>query len=176
MQPRHFFAALVALTAALAAPNAPAQSIRGVTSPEVDALGALHEVNQFEMRLGAVAEQRGESPTVRRFGKLLQRDYRLSEDDVSRATGHFGFAHAPPPPPDRAADDRSLLEQIRGARGAELDQRLLATTIDVESGAARKLRDLRPRVSQKDVRRLIDRTLPIVDQHIDIARHLQRKP
>ena len=176
MQPRHFFATLVALTAALAAPNAPAQSTRAVPSPEVDALGALHEVNQFEMTLGAMAEQRGASPTVRRFGRLLQRDYRMSDDDVSRASRHFGFAYAPPPPADRAAEDRSRLEQIRGARGAELDQRLLATTIDVESEAARKLRDLRPRVSQKDVRRLIDRTLPIVDQHVVIARHLERKP
>ena len=176
MQPRHFFAVAVALTAALASPDAPAQSVRGVPSPEADALGALHEVNQFEMTLGAMAEQHGARPTVRRFGRLLQRDCRLSDDDVARASGHFGFAYAPPPPPDRAAEDRALLQQIRGASGGDLDQRLLAATIDVESGAARKLRDLRPRVSQKDVRKLIDRTLPIVDQHIVIARHLERKP
>lgn len=163
---------LVALaTLALARP-APAD----VPTPATEVLGALHELDAFDMRIGEIARRRGTTAEVRRFGDLLAREHRLADDAVRRVSHAYGFVYAPPEPADRVREDARLERELREANGAALDARFLATAAAVEAGAARYLREVEPRLSRNDMRALVDRLLPLLDEHAAIARRLEGKP
>ena len=142
----------------------------------VHVLGTMHEVDELQMRLGAMAEARGTTPEIRRFGKLLYRDHRAADDDVRRLSKHYGFSYAPPAPRDRVEEDRGIEARLRSANGHEFDERFLDATRGVASGTAAYLRDAEPHMSQKDLRALTDRFVPLLDQHVAIADRLRKKP
>ena len=168
MLPRVLFPAALALVAAMAQPA-------GASPPvtiESSLLGEMHELDQFAMQAGALAQRRGTTPEIRRFGKVLYRDHRIDDDDVRRLSHHYGFAYAAPAPPGRVREDARLMSALHGSTGADFDRRFLVVAHEVEAGTARSLRDLEPHLSQNDIHRMIDRVVPILDQHVAIAESL----
>ena len=163
---RLFSAAALAAVCAVAAPPAQADP---VPTAEGELLGEMHELNQFEMRAGALAQRRGTTAEIRRFGKLLYRDHRLADDDVRRLSHHYGFAYAAPAPRARVQRDADLMSALLASNGGEFDRRFVLVARQVESGTALSLRDAEPHVSQKDILEMIDRVVPILDQHVAIA-------
>ena len=148
----------------------------GAPSRAVQILGAMHEVNLLEMRAGTLARDKGSTPEVRRFGTLIYRDHRAADDMVVRLSRHYGFAHAPPAPPAQAEQDEWTLRQLQTSSGAEFDRRFLDSTIGVASGAAMSMRAFEPDVAQKDVRAMMDKVVPILQQHVAIAKELRHRP
>ena len=167
-----FCAAGLALV--LVAADVPAQSNpAGSAAPAI--LGAMHEMSRTEMRMGMVGRSRGTTPEIRRFGELLYRDHRMADEMIVRLSGHYGFAYTPPSPTDLVDDDADILREVRSSGGRDLDRRFLAATIDIEGRVANALRAAQPHLSQKDLRDLTDTLLPIFEQHVTIAKQLEKK-
>lgn len=145
-------------------------------SPGSELLGDLHEVDLIEMHIGALAEARGTTPEVRRFGTLIYRDHRLADGMVVRLAQDFGFAYAPLAPVAQTERDVALLRELEDAHGAEFDTRFLASTVALDHGAALASRAAERRVTRGDVRGLVDTLVPILDQHVAIAKQLRRGP
>lgn len=172
---RRLAAVALGLATLFAAGSAPAQA-DAIPTQAVGVLGTMHEVDELQMRIGAMAEARGTTAEIRRFGKLLYRDHRTMDDDVRRLSKRYGFAYAPPAPRDRVEEDRWIEAQLRDARGHEFDVRFLDAARGVASGTATYLRDAEPHMSQNDLRALTDRFVPLLDQHVAIAEQLGKKP
>lgn len=140
-------------------------------------LNRLHHINQLEIHLGALAQRHGQSPRVRALGKSMERDHRSLDRSVAGAARDAGvrlddFSAAPDP---ALATDVEAARRLHQMRGAEFDRELVRTLVEGHRSAIRFGEDALQRVRDRDVRELLENTLPHLKSHLDLAVLVQSK-
>jgi putative membrane protein len=155
---------------ALAGAAAPAPS--GVDVSASKLISEIHGINQTEMMMGQLAQSKGSTAQVRRYGLLLARDHRLGDDQlISLARDQrLGVAATGTSPADQA-----MMLQLQGLSGKAFDRQFLA---DMKSGHEKAIAMLKGAQGQQvnpSVRDFVGKLLPILGQHRDLSQHLQGK-
>lgn len=188
---RHLIAAL-ALVATAAAGCAPAGSeaaerrqdttgrrdsiaaAAAASMSEAQVLGLLAASNSADSALGALGAARGSSPEVKEFGRMILREHHALRAEAMGLGRQLGIAvDAPRVPPDEppaaATDALARVEPGPAWDRAYLDYSVAAHQAAFENAARALAATHRP-----EIRQLIDRSVPIVQKHLDKARTLQR--
>jgi putative membrane protein len=138
----------------------------------------LHHVNQMEIEAGKLASTKGQHPKVRQYGNRLVRDH--TQDD-QRVTA---FAKQRELSLDSAAQaqnaeqrasmqkHQALMEKLDGLSGAEFDREFLNAMATGHEQVITQVRDARTQVQDPQLRALIDRLLPQLEQHRNTAKRL----
>jgi putative membrane protein len=138
----------------------------------------LHHVNQMEIEVGKLASTKGQHPKVRQYGNRLVRDH--TQDD-QRVTA---FAKQRELSLDSAAQaqnaeqrasmqkHQALMEKLDGLSGAEFDREFLNAMATGHEQVITQVRDARTQVQDPQLRALIDRLLPQLEQHRNTAKRL----
>ena len=149
-----------------------------LTPEEARLVVQLHHVNQMEIEVGKLASTKGQNPKVRQYGNRLVKDH--GQDD-QRVTA---FAKQRELSLDSAAQaqnaeqrasmqkHQALMEKLDGLSGAEFDREFLNAMATGHEQVITQVRDARPQVQDPQLRALIDRLLPQLEQHRNTAKRL----
>jgi putative membrane protein len=147
-------------------PSAPQ---RKVTAPDLATLQRLHDANQREIQLGALAKDKGSTKAVREFGRKLVADH----TDADRALDEYLRRHA--------SSTRTLgtttgadpeHELVASKVGMEFDRAFGLQTIADHTKAIELIESARVEIPDGQLRDLYDNLLPALYAHKRIAQDI----
>lgn len=131
------------------------------------------EEGSREVRLGRLAEERGEHADVRAFGRMMVEDHTRAAADLKRIAGQHGLTHETGDRDD-AIDGDGLFDRLAQLEGAEFDEAYMDAMVDAHEDALDALEDKADDAGEHaDVKAWASQTLPKVRQHLERARELR---
>jgi putative membrane protein len=143
-------------------------------------LAQIHQANLREIAIGKMAEGKASTSEVRAYADQLVQDH-MNADQMVAATAqkigvHSHGATAGPREGRHESAHGKLVEQkLSSATGARFDRLFLQQTSADQEGLIRSLQQEREDASDDDIEALIDKIMPILEQHRDLAQILMKK-
>src|SRR6202158_4168778 len=142
-------------------------------------LAQIHQANLREIAIGRMAEGKASTSEVRAYADQLVQDHINADQMVAAmaqkigANSHGAIA-GPREGRHESARGKLLEEKLSSATDAGFD-RLFQQTGSDEQGLIRSLQQEREDASDDDIEALIDKLMPILEQHRDLAQILMKK-
>ena len=152
-------------------------SIAGVAAgsmKEEHVIGLLEWNNEADSALGALGAERGGTLAIKDFGRMIAREHHALRRDAIQLGQSLGVGSQPPPvlpdmPPPIV---RAMVDSI--PPGPAWDQAYLQLAVEAHKSAMENLARALAATKSPDVKRLIERSAPIVQKHLDRAQRLQK--
>jgi predicted outer membrane protein len=147
-----------------------------LTAVEIGLLGRLDRASAFEIEASELATKKAVSPEVRALGDRLGRDARWIQHRIASIAGH----HAITLEGDRHAEiERSFfamsMVRLESATAGAFDHAYLAAVREELERTTSELGDERRRVRSADVRGLVQRSLPILRENLELIYRLTKR-
>jgi putative membrane protein len=151
-------------------------SIAGVVAAsltEPGVIGLLAHVHAADSALGALGAARGSVLEVKEFGRMVLREHHALRRDLLALANQLALSPQPPalPPDDAPAQMR---ERLASDSGAAWDRAYMSYAIAVHQASMENMARALAATRQREVKGFIDRSIPIVQKHLDKARSLRR--
>jgi len=162
-------AALGAMLAMSALGVAAAQEVALATdSPESKFLVDAIRGDLAEVKLGELAQQRGESEGVREYGKMLAEDHAKAEKKAADLAKDLKVT----PPTQPTSEQMQKYAALERLSGAEFDREFAATMVkDHQEGIAKY--QTQAKSGDSKVAKLAEDTVPTLEHHLAAAQSLQ---
>jgi putative membrane protein len=137
-------------------------------------LSNIHAINQLEISVGELAVLKGSTGRVRAYGDLLARDHRRADAMVLQYARNHGVTVQPLAQTNPAAqqENDAFVEQLTSLQGRQFDLQFLAAMEKGHKGAVGMLGNARDELPSGELRSLVGRLVPILEQHFEIASNL----
>ena len=160
-----------------AAQEAKAKPAARVPSPEASSkktsasvLAQIHQADLKEIAIGKIAEEKASTDEVRAYAVQLVNDH-TNADQMVLATAQKTGAHLRGVATARSKSDQKL----NSASGAQFDRTFLEQTSADHKKLMSELQQQREDASDDEIEALIDKIMPILQQHHDLAQILLKK-
>jgi len=138
-------------------------------------LDQIHRANLKEIEIGKLAEEKASSDEVRAYAVQLVNDH-TNADQMVAATAQKKGAHLRDSAARReSARGKTAAQKLSSASGAQFDRLFLEQTSADHKKLIGELQQEREDASDDDVEALIDKIVPILQQHQDLAQILMKK-
>lgn len=153
-------------------------SIAGVaasTMNDASALGLLRLTHRADSALGALGAQNGTATEIKEFGRMILREHTALGREAEGVARSMGIAIAAPvvAPDDAPPEMRQALASVQP--GAAWDQGYISYAIAMHDAAMENTARALAAVKRSEVRAFIERSVPILQKHLDRARTLQER-
>jgi putative membrane protein len=160
-----------------AAQAAKAKPAARVPSPEVSSkktsasiLAQIHQADLKEIAIGKIAEEKASTDEVRAYADQLVKDHTNADQMVLTIAQKTG-THLRTSATARSKGDQKL----NSASGAQFDRMFLEQTSADHQKLMSALQQEREDASDDEIEALIDKIMPILQQHHDLAQILLKK-
>jgi putative membrane protein len=159
------------------ASSAPAAPDKGDTKA---VLSQIHQANLIEIALGKMAEEKASTNEVRAYADQLVQDHMSADQTVvamaqkrsanlrngaaSHREGRHDIAH-----------EKQLERKLKSASGPDFDRLFLQQASSDHERLIYKLQQDREDASDDELEALIDKMIPILEQHRELAQILMKK-
>jgi predicted outer membrane protein len=175
--------------AAVASPAAQAtqaseakRRVTHVPSPEVTSkntsaaiLEQIHQANLKEIAVGKLAEEKASSDEVRAYADQLVKDHTAADQMVFATAQKKGARLRDSAARRENARGKVTEQKLSSASGTQFDRRFLEQTSADHKKLISELQQEREDATDDDVEALIDKIVPILQQHHDLAQILMKK-
>jgi putative membrane protein len=143
-------------------------------------LSQMHQTNLMEIELGKVAEQKAASSEVRAYANQLVQDHTnvdrmvvaMAQDSGTNlkngAEAHQAARH-------ETAREKELERKLKSAQGADFDRLFLKETSADHDRLIAKLQQDKQNTSDEELESLIEKVIPVLEQHRELAQILMKK-
>jgi putative membrane protein len=121
-----------------------------------------------EVSLGMLAGQRASNPAVRQFGQRMVQDHTRANRDLLRLADQKRWAVA------REMDQkaRELQDKLVRLQGADFDREYMEAMVKDHEHDASVFKDETKNAKDNDLRRWVDQTTPVIEEHLKLARQI----
>jgi putative membrane protein len=164
------FTALAATFALFAFGAASAQQVALATdSPDAKFLMDAARGDVAEIKLGQLAQQKGQSEGVREFGKMLEEDHSKAGKKTAELAKDLDVI----PPAQPSAEQMQKYDALARLSGAEFDGEFAAEMVKGHQEEIAKYEKQAQSANNPKVAKLAEDTLPTLKQHLAVAQGLQ---
>lgn len=147
---------------------------------DADILAKIRDINEREIGLGLLAQDRGSTLKVRSYGQRMAVQYRDEDREISALAKQLGVTVEPTKPAASEEDQKDALRKKAGDRvhtksGTQFDTDFLHTVEQDHREAMKELRAAEARVSQAVLRNFLERKIMILQTHLDAAVAAERE-
>lgn len=161
-------AGLAALSG-LAVWSAPARAADSLSKGDQQILSELAQANLAEINAGKIAEQKASSPEVKTFAQKMVDDHTKGLQEVQQVAQSKNMTL--PTEPDKK--HQALADKLNSLSGTAFDRAYLSRAGVGDHKAAHKLlAQADKRAKDPDVKALVEKLQPVVDQHLSTVRTL----
>ena len=157
-------------------------AMRARMSPEVSTklnttmvLSQLHQANLMEIELAKMAQEKGSIDGVRVYANQLVQDHMSLDQMVIAMAQKSGNRAAAGRSGHETAQEKTLAKKLNSANGAKFDKLFLQQAASDHESLIRKLQQDREDAGEDELEALIDKTIPILEQHKELAQILMNK-
>jgi putative membrane protein len=143
-------------------------------------LSQIHRTNLMEIALGKMAQEKASTDEVRAYADQLVQDHTNVDQMVVAMAQQRGAdlqngAAAARDGPHQPAREKQLEWKLKSASGLDFDRLFLQETSADHERLIRKLEQDRQDASDDELEALIDKVMPILEQHQQLAQILMKK-
>ncbi len=152
-------------------------SVAGVaaaTMNDASALGLLRMTHSADSALGSLGAERGGATEIKEFGRMILREHASLAREATAAARDLGVAiETPRVPPDDAPEGMREALMAAPERTGTWDQAYVAYAIAMHEAAMENTARALAATRRPEVRAYIERSVPILQKHLDRAKVLQ---
>jgi putative membrane protein len=148
------------LVAALSAGSNAARAA-GAPPSTADVLNKLHHSNQKEIEMGKVAEDKGQSKEVKKFGKTLVKDHTDADKKVTKLAKDEKID---------LADMPAMKDEMPA--GAGFDAAFSKSMLEDHKKDVAAATDARDNTTDDKLKKLLTTIVPVLQKHLDTAQKL----
>jgi putative membrane protein len=138
--------------------------------PEAKFLEDAVRGNVAEVKMGELAQQRGQSEAVREFGEMLVEDH----SNALKETAELAQDLKVIPPAQPSAEQMQRYDALARLSGAEFDRQFAAEMVKAhEETIAKYEKHVQSNVGDAKVREHAEALLPTVQEHLAMAKRLE---
>jgi len=142
-------------------------------------LSLIHQTNLTEIALGRMAEGKASRSEVRAYADQLVQDHTNVDETVvamaQKSGAHLKNGTAGHREGHETAQEKQLERKLKSASGTDFDRLFLQQTSSDHERLIRKLQQGREDASDDELEALIDKMIPIFEQHRELAQILMKK-
>jgi len=140
-------------------------------------LSKVNQTNKVEVELGTMAMERGSSLEVRRFGELLLRDHQAADEKIlaearRKNISILDVSMLSPDEIENMQAERADIEKMKTLSGVEFDTAFLQLMQEGHKAPTAWLRPKLDTIDDADIRELLLKIYPILEQHHALAGNL----
>lgn len=150
------------------------------TLTDNELLNRIHAINLMEIDMGRMAESKGENKKVKSYGKDLQKDHGKAEKTLADLAKKRNFVLAPPAlnsetDKQQQKDDAAAMDNLKTLNGAAFDREFVSAMQKGHEKAIALVTDAQSRMTDKDTKKMLDKLLPQLRDHLKKANELMDK-
>ena len=138
-------------------------------------LEQMHQANLKEIAVGKLAEEKASSDEVRAYAVQLVNDHTNADQMVTATAQKKGARLRDSAAGRENAHGKSAGRKLSSASGAQFDRLFLEQTSADHKKLISELQQEREDATDDDIEALIDKIVPILQQHNDLAQILMKK-
>jgi putative membrane protein len=123
----------------------------------------------LEVQLGELARQKAESPAVRQFGERMVADHSKANDQLKQIIAQKNAAL----PVGLSHHQNAEIERLQKLSGREFDRQYVDLMVKDHKMDVKEFQDAAKDLSDPDLRTFAKSTLPILEEHLRMARDLE---
>jgi putative membrane protein len=124
-----------------------------------------------EIKVGKLAQQKGASAGVRRFGRVLEQDHSTANSQAMTAAASMGVT----PPSEAGPDEQSEYQNLASLSGSQFDKAFLkAMVTDHTKDIAEYNKEAKS--GKSPAADYAQHTLPDLHKHLQLAESLEHQP
>lgn len=153
--------------------NANANTAGGGALSESDRkfVTAAAEGGMAEVELGHLAEQNGKSDAVKNFGKRMVDDHSKANDELKTVAASKGITL----PKEPNAEQRQTKDRLSKLKGDEFDRAYMEDMVKDHTEDVAEFQRESQSGADKDVKGFAAKTLPIIEEHLKMAKSFNPK-
>lgn len=166
------------ISAALAAPYRSKQRrmASGLGETDARALLDLHELHEGGMRIARLAQTHAQSTQTRRSGQLQAQDHARRDQRVIALARQRGIDLESLTAAEQASypvqQRQQLVDRLQTLSGEDFDREFSKAVVENNGNAIQMVAERRASAHDPELRFLLDGTLPMLRQHLGMARKL----
>jgi putative membrane protein len=152
-------------------------SIAGVSAgsmSEANVFAFLEQVHAADSAVGLLGAQKGSTTDIKDFGRMILREHAALRRDVASLAKEAAVVPAPPrvPPDEPPAAMRDNV--VAGEPGPNWDRGYIDYAIAAHTSAIENTARALAATRRPDLKQFIEKSVPILQKHLDKARSLRR--
>jgi putative membrane protein len=151
------------LSAAVGAAPAAAQGTRALVSDSIF-IQSAGSVGLLQVKLGQLAEKKGSSPAVVEFGKRMEADYSVANEELKAGAKQAAF-----PAPVLLRQDKQIVDRFNGMGRSSFDKAYMAEMVKRHTEAVQLFQREADRGRVQSLKQLASRMLPDLQQRLSVA-------
>ena len=163
--------ALAAITAVLSAQA----NEHDKDKPHSDASFSRHALagNEAEVKMGELAQQKGQNPEVKRFGQQLVADHGKARQQLQPIADRLGATAAADHGQAKEKHQKKI-DKLQNASGAEFDKEFAKCMAVGHKKTVAKYEKASQHAKDAELKSYVNQTLPTLQQHLQAAQSLAR--
>lgn len=149
---------------------APAASTAEARTKADHVISQIHQIDQMEIAVGRLAQRKGTTGDIKRYGLLLERDHRTSDKLAMSLAADQNLKVAILP---NSPEEVKTIQELYTLRGKAFDQAFLKAMDAGHQKALGMLTSAQDKTGDSRLDGLIGRLVPILEQHKLLSEHLQ---
>lgn len=150
-------------------------------SQEAKVLSKIHHTNQMEIQAGKLAMEKGHSEDVRDYGERLRRDHQNADKRLKALVEQEDVPLVKPQPQTekekkQAKKQKQTMQKLQTLEGEEFDEAFLKFMVEGHQHSIQTLSKAHEKLEDPDVRDLVGKLIPILEQHLQLAKNLRGEP
>jgi putative membrane protein len=156
------------------APDTGAASVSGTSSSQLSAtdMRFIKDASQdgiAEVKMGYMGVQNGTSSAVKNLGQKLIQDHTAANKELEQLASQKGAMITP----EVDAKHQKALDGLSKLSGTEFDKAYIHHAVMEHEKDIKKFQAAADKATDQDIRAFAQRTLPILQQHLDMAKNAQ---
>jgi putative membrane protein len=125
----------------------------------------------LEVRLGQQAAQKGLSADVKAFGNRMVTDHGKANDELKQLASKKGFML----PTELDENHKEKVDELSKLTGAKFDREYAKDMVDDHEEDVKEFKDAAKNAKDPDLRAWAGKTLPILEDHLKMAKDMKAK-
>jgi putative membrane protein len=138
-------------------------------SPDAVFIKRAADAGMTEVEAGKVAEKNGQRDDVKAFGSLMVKDFGKANENLKSVAAKMSAAV-----PEKIRPRRQFkVDQMAKLSGAAFDTAYITAMVQDHQNTVAGFEKARAQVSNEDLKKFIDDTLPVLREHLETAKKMQ---
>ncbi|HWM24714.1 MAG TPA: DUF4142 domain-containing protein [Chthoniobacterales bacterium] len=122
-----------------------------------------------EVELGKIAEKNGEKDDVKSFGSHMVKDHGKANDELKSVASKMNLTV-----PDKvSAEHQAKIDKMSKLSGAAFDAAYAKEMVASHEKTIASFEAAKGKVGNEDLKKFIDDTLPVIKEHLEMAKKMQ---
>lgn len=142
---------------------------RTISGPDAKFAVAAANGGMAEVELGRLAQQKGVSPAVKDFGKMMMDDHSAANAELKTIAAH----HYIQLPDSVGGEEKQVITELSAKSGSDFDKAYVDAMVKDHEEDVKKFTDAQKILTYNDLNNFDKKTVPVLQKHLEAIKKIK---